>query len=271
MRKQTTIGLLAVFGLGGLALATSALAYTGSYTPGAGINNTVHDLGTAGKNGMNYSANPADSLKRICIFCHAPHNSYRLATATGGLGPQADAVFDYLPLWNHTLQSDTGYKMYENGAGAPTAGPHASQAIENGMTPGSTSLLCLSCHDGSVAVNSYGNADQKLTSRSTGTIFMAQPYEIGKDKYLGNHHPIGFDYDEVEAGDTEIRNADTAMLTPTALVRDRLYGAGNSRMECGTCHSVHNKGNSGETLLWRSDQNSELCLTCHNKGIYTAP
>jgi predicted CXXCH cytochrome family protein len=42
-------------------------------------------------------------------------------------------------------------------------------------------------------------------------------------------------------------------------------------MECSTCHSVHNKGNGGETLLWRSDQNSELCLTCHDKGLYTFP
>ena len=42
-------------------------------------------------------------------------------------------------------------------------------------------------------------------------------------------------------------------------------------MECSTCHSVHNKGNTGETLLWRSDQNSELCLTCHDKGLYVPP
>ncbi|HEY3349170.1 MAG TPA: cytochrome c3 family protein [Thermoanaerobaculia bacterium] len=37
-------------------------------------------------------------------------------------------------------------------------------------------------------------------------------------------------------------------------------------MECGTCHSVHNKGNTGESLLWRSDAQSRLCLTCHDKG-----
>ena len=98
---------------------------------------------------------------------------------------------------------------------------------------------------------------------------MSTSYLIGKDKYLGNHHPIGFDYDAVQAADTEIRSADTAMLTPTTFVSDHLYG--NGHMECGTCHSVHNKGNTGETLLWRSDQNSELCLTCHDKGIYTAP
>jgi predicted CXXCH cytochrome family protein len=42
-------------------------------------------------------------------------------------------------------------------------------------------------------------------------------------------------------------------------------------MECGTCHAVHNKGNTGETLLWRSDFQSQLCLTCHDKGLYVPP
>ena len=54
---------------------SSALAFTGTYVPGSGINGTVHDLGTA-HNGMNYTAIPADPLSRICIFCHAPHNTY---------------------------------------------------------------------------------------------------------------------------------------------------------------------------------------------------
>ncbi len=251
----------------GLLLAQSAMAFSGSYVPGAGINGTVHDLGTPGANGMNYGASPADSLNRICIFCHAPHNTYRLSTATGGAGPQAPSEFDYLPLWNHTLQDPNGYTMYENGPGAPQSGSKASQAILNGMTPGSTSLLCLSCHDGTIAVNSYGNADQ--ISQSTGNNAIVDAYAIGKDQYLGNHHPIGFNYDDVQAGDTEIRSADTAMLTPSSFVRDHL--AGDAHMECATCHSVHNKGNDGERLLWRSDQNSELCLTCHDKGNYTAP
>jgi predicted CXXCH cytochrome family protein len=272
--KKVTRGL-AVVGLV-LSLASYALAFTpdGGYVPGAGIDGTVHDLGTV-HNNMNYIASPPDPLTRKCIFCHAPHNTYRLSTAAGGAGPQAPAAFNYLPLWNHTLQTNTAYTMYENGPGAPQSGPHASQAILNGMIPGSTSLLCLSCHDGSVAVNSYGNGAQLSRSISTGTtIISSTTYLIGQNKYLGNHHPIGFDYDMVQSVDTEIRNPDTAMLTPMSFIRDHLYaGSGgiSSNMECGTCHSVHNKGNSGETLLWRSDQNSELCLTCHDKGIYTPP
>jgi predicted CXXCH cytochrome family protein len=266
--KRFAMGMLTV--VLGLSAASRVQAYTGSYPPGTGINGTVHDLSTV-HNGMNYVASPADPLKRICIFCHAPHNTYRLSTAAGGSGPQAPDAFDYLPLWNHQLQSNYNYTMYDNGPGAPTQGPQASQAILNGMVPGSSSLLCLSCHDGTVAPNQYGNPDQPVTSQSGGGLTISSQYQIGKDKYLGNHHPIGFNYDGVQVADPGIRSADTAMLTPTTFVRDHLLGTGNQYMECDTCHSVHNKGNSGERLLWRSDQNSELCLTCHDKGIYTAP
>jgi predicted CXXCH cytochrome family protein len=251
---------------------TYAAAYTGTYTPGSGINGTVHDLATS-HDGMSYTAIPADAKTRICIFCHAPHHSFRLSPANGGpgagvgSGPQAPDAFDYLPLWNHELTGNFGsYTMYQNGPGAPQVGPKASQAFLNGMTPGSTSLLCLSCHDGSVAVNSFGNTSQPPAGQSGGGGTIGAQYMIGKDNYLGNHHPVGFNYDAVQAVDTEIRSADTATMGGAGTVRDHLYGPASSLMECATCHAVHNTGNTGESLLWRSDVNSQLCLTCHIKG-----
>ena len=258
----------------GLFLASYAVAYDSTITPappaGSGINGTVHDLGTA-HHGMNYVAIPADAQQRICIFCHAPHSAMKLSTANGGpgagigSGTQAPDAFDYLPLWNHTLTDNYGsYSMYYNGIGAPLVGSKALQAVST--APGGVSLLCLSCHDGSVAVNSYGNASQPSSSQSGGGGLIGAQYLIGKDQYLGNHHPIGFDYDAVAAVDIEIRDADTAALGGAGLVREHLFGAGNTQMECATCHSVHNTGNTGEDLLWRSDQSSRLCLTCHMKG-----
>ncbi len=269
--KRHAQGLLVV--ALGLSVASSALAFNGVYQPGTGINGTVHDL-PRGDNGMAFRpSNDPQNLQRICIYCHAPHNTYKLSPANGGPGAgvggglQAPDAFDYLPLWNHTLTGNfASYTMYQNGPGAPQKGQHASQAIANGMTPGSVSLLCLSCHDGSVAVNSYGNSSQLSRSISGGGATIDTVYQIGKDNYLGNHHPIGFDYDAVSGADPDIRPADTATMGTAGTVRDHLVGAGNSRMECSTCHSVHNKGNTGETLLWRSDVNSQLCLTCHAKG-----
>jgi hypothetical protein len=276
--KRLLLGALVV--ALGLLVAPNASAYTGSYTPDTGINATVHDLSRAA-NGMNYVAIPADANTRICIFCHAPHNTYTLSSANGGPGagvgggPTAPDAFDYLPLWNHELTGNyASYTMYQNGPGAPqnAASPKASQAMANGMTPGSVSLLCLSCHDGSISVNSYGTTGQVTASQSSGGGTIGAQYVVGKDNYLGNHHPIGFDYDAVQAVDTEIRPADTTNMTATSTVRDHLFGPGNAKVECATCHSVHNKGNpGGETLLWRSDVDSNLCLTCHDKGTYTAP
>ena len=279
--KRLTYGLLALALV--LATATAVRAYDPpAPTPGTGINLSVHDLGTA-HNGIDYTANPADvsqngdPLNRICIYCHAPHNTYRLSTLNGGLGvgsgPEAPDAFDYLPLWNHELTGNfASYSMYYNGPGAPDTGPKASQAVQqNVLAPGGVSLLCLSCHDGSVAVNSYGTTDQPTWSQSSGGPTISNTYAVGLQNNLQNHHPIGFDYDAVQAIDTEIASADSVSFSATDTVRDHLYGAGNTKMECATCHSVHNTGNSGEALLWRSDQNSELCLTCHMKGTYTAP
>ena len=135
--------------------------------------------------------------------------------------------------------------------GGPQVGPKASQAVPVATAPGGTSLLCLSCHDGSLAVNSYGTTSQATASQSGGGGTIGVQYVIGKDNYLGNHHPIGFSYDAAQSVDTEIRSADTASLGGAGLVRDHLYGA-SGYMECSTCHSVHSKGNTGESLLWRA-------------------
>lgn len=270
--KKYTIALLVV----ALSLVAGpyAKAYDpplNGYVPGAGINGTVHDLGTA-HHGMDYTGN--DELNRICIYCHTPHHSYKLLGTGVGSGPEAPAGYDYLPLWNHEPSGNWGsYTPYTNGPGAPVTGPKASQAILNGLDqPGGSSMLCLSCHDGSVAVNSYGNTDQPLSSQGQGgQKYIHTAYMIGKDNYLGNHHPIGFSYDDAYAGDPELRDPDSTNVTATTFIRDHLYGEGGTQLECGTCHSVHNTGNTGEMLLWRSDQNSEYCLTCHAKGDYTTP
>jgi predicted CXXCH cytochrome family protein len=268
MRKTLTVSLVASLGL---VLASAAYGYTGTYTAGAGIAGTPHDLSQAGNGMAPFNASPADSKTRICIFCHAPHNAYKLSVANGGPGAlgaglTAPDAFDYLPLWNHTLPAAAVYSMYYAGPGAPQTGPKAQQSL--GAVPGSTSLLCLSCHDGSVAVNSYGNPSQPVASQSNGSARIGSAYVVGQDGVLQNHHPIGFSYGAVQSVDTEIRVSSSPLGTAGA-ISNHLYASAAAgavdTMECGTCHSVHNKGNSGESLLWTSDQNSALCLSCHNK------
>ena len=48
---------------------------------------------------------------------------------------------------------------------------------------------------------------------------------------------------------------------------DQVYRTNGLRRQPATTDT----SNRGETLLWRSDQTSKLYLTCHDKGLYTAP
>ena len=273
MIKKTLGTVLVVAAV--LCLAPLALSYDG----GTGITGTPHDMSSPA--GLYYGG---DNQQRICIYCHAPHNAYRLSKANGGpdsgvgAGPQATDAFDYLPLWNHTLQADTAYSMYYAGPGAPATGATAQQTL-NAQIPGSVSLLCLSCHDGSVAVNAYGNPSQPLSSQGNGNLGNPVPirtqYQIGAGKYLGNHHPIGFDYDAVQGSgagkDDGLKPSASTLMYGTKYIKDHLYSSGatgkTTVMECGTCHSVHNTNNdpTGQALLWKSDFQSGLCLTCHIK------
>ena len=245
-----------------LLLAGTAMAFSGSYTAGTGINGTPHDIPALGGS---YAPSPADPLNRVCIYCHAPHHAYKLnaAGAGTGTGELAPVEYDYLPLWNHAVTTQS-FQTYDPGPGAPTEGWKAPQSRGN-STVGASSLLCLSCHDGTIAVNQYGHNPQDPKSQSTtsGTLGRIAPqYMIGKDGYLNNHHPIGFDYDTVAGADLEIYTS-SAGTFGSKPIAGFLY---NGKMECATCHAVHNTGNSGEKLLYVSDTSSNLCLSCHKKG-----
>ncbi len=286
-RKLIVILLCAALAM--LTFASYAGAITTGYTgettatAGLGINNTVHDLrrGNPYLAGT-YSATPDDYLDRLCIFCHAPHHTYRLTTAGAtGTGPLASAQATYLPLWNHAITS-TIFTPYKNGPDQPLSGPKHAQSTDSLLISqgtfdkiGAASLLCLSCHDGTISANQYGNTSQTVKSQSGGGNTLVTQYRIGSDGYLANHHPIGFLYDVVASLDPEIYNSNVATFDQTydggsnqIPVSSLLWGG---KMECSSCHAVHNTGNTGEKLLYVSDKNSNLCLSCHAKGTKTAP
>ena len=160
---------------------------------------------------------------QICLVCHTPHNA-----ATG----VSDA-----PLWNHALTSSV-FTLYTN---------TTLDATPN--QPTGVSLLCLSCHDGTVALDSFGGA--------TGTSFIGGGANFGTD--LSNDHPIAISYaaDTTLAPDTN----PSGITGGTTIAADMLF-SGN--VECASCHDVHNS--SGENaLLVKSNAASALCQTCHAK------
>lgn len=272
---KKTILLAAAFGLfaAGTVQAVDSTTGSNNTAAGAGITGSKHDLSALTGIGSFYpSIRPdgqgADPLDRICIWCHAPHHSMVTNDSAG---------INYLPLWNHEVTSQI-YNLYMSdfgdgpdsaGAAALTTNAFADRHLYNGEAtngqPGGVSRLCLSCHDGTVAVNEYGRAPQRAYSQSTGGAKINAQFMIGGNPYgLLNHHPIGFSYVAVAAMDDEIRPTSTVVTGSSGnmTIGSLLY---NEKMECVTCHDVHNSKNSGETFLWVSDAQSKFCLTCHAK------
>ncbi len=129
-------------------------------------------------------------------------------------------------------------------------------------TPTGHSLLCLSCHDGTVALDSYGG--------KAGATYINPNRSLGTD--LSNDHPISITYDDTTAGE------DGALYPPSSTT-GIIIGTGadskegtlaemmvpTGKVQCTSCHDVHNKFVQVDPLLKISNAGSALCLTCHNK------
>lgn len=146
----------------------------------AGIASTKHNLGSLGT-GTNH-ASGAGSTAEICVFCHTPHGA-DVSTTSG------------VPLWNRTLVA-TSYTTYN------TLG---TSSLDGATAPvGSVSIACLSCHDGTqamnVVINQPGSGTGALPTSDlpggwTGNKTLASTTaltNIGTD--LTNDHPIGIQY-----------------------------------------------------------------------------
>lgn len=256
MKKQIILLLFLTFGI-----LTAVSVVMADLTPGSGIMATSHDLSSATGHGAAYNAGLlADApLDRICIYCHAPHHTITTAQAA------ANGI-TYYPLWNHDVTLVTTWTTYQN---TDPANPVIPDDIQHQLSaelgdPASVSKLCLSCHDGTVAISSYGNFDGS-SSHHTGNINATGRILIGSGGNLQNHHPIGFNYDDVAAADDEIKSPTTALMgtNPFGLtIEDLLW---NRSIECSSCHDVHNTKNTGLKFLRVEDTNSNLCFSCHRK------
>lgn len=300
------IGLVSVVASSAFAgkSATLGLPTAGGVTGqknfgGKGIVGTSHDLSnvgntTAGAAARGYAGGAnGDTQSRICVYCHHPHNAYAAdntngsgAAQTGGRTGAVAAIGSYSPLWNRQMstQSFVGYNngiMMGNSTVTGSDKRHALNAGTSGTTSGSgtsitgVSLLCMSCHDGVVAMSAYS-----VVTGSTGqnsAAGMAIGSSAGFKGNMNNHHPMGFSYAAVQNDDAEIADESTIMvpddgqtgqtsITGKTRIGDLLYGA-NKTMECVTCHDVHNTANqtNAERFLWRSNNKSNFCLTCHLK------
>jgi len=161
----------------------------------------------------------------ICGPCHTPHN----------------ALASDIPLWSHALTVAT-FTLY------------SSSTLDADLgQPTGASKACLSCHDGTVALDSFGG--------NVGTDIIDGDANLTTD--LSDDHPVSFIYDgALAADDGDLYDPSTASSGLGGTIDEDLLLAG--RMECSSCHNPHNE--SGEDhLLTKSNAGSALCLTCHDK------
>jgi predicted CXXCH cytochrome family protein len=189
------------------------------------ISGTAHDFSTK-------TWAPLEDKK--CGVCHTVHKAMSVPSA---------------PLWNHQVTSVASYTLYSS----PTF--DGSSTITN---PGASSKLCLSCHDGTVALENFGGIN-------TGTTYIASEFLVGgtTGNSLATEHPISFDYTDALA--TLDGGLNPPSTTPSGLggtiASNLLF---DNKMECASCHDVHNRYNVAH-LLRIANTNSQLCLTCHKK------
>jgi predicted CXXCH cytochrome family protein len=202
-----------------LILCASGLAQLGGDVIGQ------HDLSPG-------SASPTQgTLSGSCIYCHAPHS---------GLSGTTQAA-----LWDQKLSSVSNYATY------------SSSTMVNSTTQpvlGADSSLCLSCHDGTVAL---GQLTPYGSIRMSGQL---QPQDI-LGTNLQSDHPFSFVLPLKTSADLLPSLSATPPVTADTTGHVRLI---NGNVECTSCHNPHVQNiDPNSNFLAIDNTNGALCLACH--------
>jgi predicted CXXCH cytochrome family protein len=211
----------------------AALATTAGINPAArhaladdSVIGSPHDLSALSPHPIR-----AISEDRVCIFCHAPHNAQ----------PQS-------PLWNR-FDPEMHYRVYQSSTTDARIGQ-----------PSGTSKMCLSCHDGLMAlgmvrtgVDRPGDVPPDHPIPMTRRFMPPGATNLTND--LSDDHPIGFRYDRA------LFRRDAQLRPPDMVSREIPLGKHNE-VHCTACHDPHN--NRLGDFLRITDRRSTLCLTCHD-------
>ena len=267
------VGLTAWLLISGLG---SALAASLPSSRISDIRNTKHNLSIAG-GAVSRNVAATDSSE-ICVFCHTPHG----------------ANLQQGPLWNRNL-SGAVYDTYSSGSLDAVAIPGDALDQPNGI-----SKLCLSCHDGTIAIGAVRVLNGAWVSGSTGITMSGTEADgtmpagsvgvnsgftrrLGTD--LTNDHPISLTFDSALASkDGELRDPS---VEPH--IGNRSPGNAphvpldNGRVQCNSCHDPHirdardpNKSikflrlnrfqQASPTTTPFNEINDIICLACHDKA-----
>ena len=197
-----------------------------------------------GMHDLSSGASPVSgALANACNYCHITHR----AGAEG-------------PLWNQTL-STSSYTLNPTGSDATstqtstgtttTTSPITPPIVASASAIGKTSRLCLSCHDGTVAVGqtvSYGALQLSGSMRSLGT-------------QLETSHPFSLKLPMQDSPDL-VSSLVASQLTGDLTNSVHLV---NGNIECDSCHNVHyqNVDPLSPKFLSLDNKSGKLCLACH--------
>lgn len=191
---------------------------------------TAHNLSVSGPGTIR-----AASESQVCIFCHTPHNSTTQA-----------------PLWNRADPGGT-YQMYWS----PTmnAYPSAGSAPQ----PNGSTKLCLSCHDGTIALGATVASGTIPMSGGITTMPTGSGGYLGTD--LSGHHPVSFQVttaivaENNASGDVPLKSVTEMRSNPIAFLD------AEDRVQCASCHDPHQDPFGG---FLRSPNEDDTCLACHS-------
>ena len=186
----------------------------------AAVKDTKHNLSTSGPGNIK-----ASQESEICIFCHTPHNSK----------PNS-------PLWNRS-QTGLSYTPYSSSTAQASPGQ-----------PTGASILCLSCHDGTIALGKVLSRQTDISMQGGVTTIPTGTGRLGTD--LSDDHPISFNYSSALKGDGQLKSA--SQLTGAVKLD------ANGDLQCTSCHNPHD--NSNGKFLVISNIGGQLCETCHSKS-----
>jgi hypothetical protein len=239
--QAITATILLVFGL--IFLSPTAFAQSD-------IRATLHNLSKNFKGATDPRTVKATTETQVCVFCHTPHNA---STTVKG------------PLWNRSVSTTITYTRY-------TSSSLDANSISNGFNaqPGGSSILCLSCHDGVIALGNVNVLPKNTGTSSTATSITLNGTTngymptgtgatTGYTRLIGtnltNDHPISISYtDTLATADGELRpldgNQSFAVTSGTVIgVRKKGFkpllpleptgNNGEGQVQCATCHDPH--------------------------------
>ena len=217
MKRFLTLAL-AVASVGFIAVGTASAVDTYNNGDAAnGIGSSRHNLGGLGEHIT------TAATTEICVFCHTPHHT--------------NTANNLKPMWNRGTSAPASFTAYGTTLGGTSV---ASSDI------GSTSLACLSCHDGVTTFDNIVNAPGKKGVVTGGSdlgwsfsdvglpasdFMTSSRLNIGLN--LSNDHPVSVVY-----------NADRAGLRPTNTVISTI----NLTADLATSSSTYDNGNMLKNL-----------------------